>query len=424
MLAFAVLILALGAACEGTPATEATPTSTPDPTSEATPAPEATTTPEPTDAAAPEVTPTSEAAAAEIPCEGSGPRVCLVPLAGFDETLARSLARYLADLDIPAFSAPAVALEFTDLDPLRSQLPAEVAESRINAAYPTAVADPDVTVIGLTDFDIFIEARTFKWVFGMRGGESLVISSARMAEEAWGRDHDDALSDERLRKMLLRYVGLFHLGLEENQSPLTVLYEHLDGVTQLDAMLDGIMEPSELPQPSEAVAVWAQSFCSAAAANIADAIELQAYLNRSFDVSLPVEEARDVVIFFLFQAEESRITFAEGIELASPLAHAVPGSGPGMGDEIPAFHHLVETLNIDDLDVIRDIVRSAETAETTAELTALLVEMTVRIQANPDLERMLSDYRTLPAATFVALTNAGPCGVFAPAILLPNQPLI
>jgi predicted Zn-dependent protease len=350
--------------------------------------------------------PTSEAVVSDVPCAGTGRRVCLVPLADFNDPTVDSLVAHLRTNDIPATSAMPVELQLADVDRARSQLNAGKALDRVVTAYPEAIADRDVTLIALTDRDIFIEGQTYNWVFGMRRPPAYIISTARMYQETWGGERDDALRDSRLRKMLLRYVGLFHLRLPENDSPLTVLYRNLNGLRELDGMREGILQPSQLPQPSTTLGQWGAAFCGAAEQFAARNYRADVDLNREYSDAIPVAQAKTLVERYLLAQNEARREWVNALAPAANLAAAGTAEAKLNADLAEALRVSTRAIDAARSDVAR--------ASSTAAVTGRLVQLSVESVENSAAQALYDSYVSLPLDTLVAMIDAGPCGYFDP----------
>lgn len=62
------------------------------------------------------------------------------------------------------------------------------------------------------------------------------ISTARMDPANLGPARDDALLEQRLGKMTMRYIGEIYLGLPRNANPASVLGSPIGGLEELDRM--------------------------------------------------------------------------------------------------------------------------------------------------------------------------------------------
>ena len=157
--------------------------------------------------------------------------VYLAPLGDFPREEADALvAHYFEKFDLAIEVLPSIPIPDTAMDAERDQLIAERLLDAI-AATDVVAADPEAVVIGLTDIDMYIAAKTWGYAYGLRsGGTRAVVSSARMdagfaTEE---RRH------ERLRKMVTKNLGILYYGLGVSDDPRSVLYRDILGPDDLD----------------------------------------------------------------------------------------------------------------------------------------------------------------------------------------------
>jgi tetratricopeptide (TPR) repeat protein/predicted Zn-dependent protease len=119
----------------------------------------------------------------------------------------------------------------------RQQVIAEEAINLIKLRYPDIAADPNAIVIGLTDQDLYVQREKWQWAFSYRmKGRFAVVSSARMNPIASGDSANDALTELRMRKMLLKNIGALYYVYPLNHNPKSVLYEDVGAVEDLDNM--------------------------------------------------------------------------------------------------------------------------------------------------------------------------------------------
>ena len=119
----------------------------------------------------------------------------------------------------------------------RQQVIAEEAIALIKLRHPEIAADPNAIVIGLTDQDLY--ARREKWQYTLsyrKEGRFAIVSTARMNPVNLGGEANDALVDSRLRKMVLKNIGVLYYLFPMNYDPHSVLYEDVGGVEDLDKM--------------------------------------------------------------------------------------------------------------------------------------------------------------------------------------------
>jgi serine/threonine protein kinase len=120
-------------------------------------------------------------------------------------------------------------------DPTRQQRIAEELTSQVvNVRQKYA----GTFVLGVTSDDLFIRQFKWNWAFGMYEAETgnAILSSARMNPANAGLPKNQSLLEARLRKMVMKYVGLLYLKKPENtDNPKSVLYGSLSGVSDLDS---------------------------------------------------------------------------------------------------------------------------------------------------------------------------------------------
>jgi serine/threonine protein kinase/predicted Zn-dependent protease len=120
-------------------------------------------------------------------------------------------------------------------DSTRQQFVAEELVGRV--ADIREIIIPRPMVMGITSNDLYIKQLGWAWAFGMYELETgnSVISSARMDPKNFGASKDEALLETRLRKMIMRYLGLLYFKKPPSNDPKSVLYGTLSGVADLDS---------------------------------------------------------------------------------------------------------------------------------------------------------------------------------------------
>jgi len=130
-----------------------------------------------------------------------------------------------------------VPFALTTVDKKRQQVIAEEAVELIKMKYRDLVADPNAVVIGFTDEDMYIRDRNWQWAFGYWTQRRFaVVSSARMNPANLGDTANDVLTEARLRKMLLKNIGVLFYLYPTNYDPKSVLYNEVRGVEDIDKM--------------------------------------------------------------------------------------------------------------------------------------------------------------------------------------------
>lgn len=122
----------------------------------------------------------------------------------------------------------------------RSQVIGERLIEAITYRNPALAADRNARVIGITAFDMYMDGRRAEWkfAFAVRSPDRrvAVISHARMDPAALGGASNEELLRSRLRKMVLKNVGLIYYGLPASNNPRSVMFNNVLGVDDLDRM--------------------------------------------------------------------------------------------------------------------------------------------------------------------------------------------
>jgi predicted Zn-dependent protease len=170
-----------------------------------------------------------------IPSDGE-PIVYLVSIGGVPEAILEYVAEYVHSkhgLDVRLL--PPSPPHESAFDAERDQYITEVLLDGLQQQYPKSEPGDGSVVIGVLTDDVYILDRTdWAWAFGMRGdGGYAVVSTARMGSLD---EPIDPIVLSRLRKMVLRNIGVLYFGLPLNDDPLSVLYRDVLGVDDLDRM--------------------------------------------------------------------------------------------------------------------------------------------------------------------------------------------
>ena len=131
-----------------------------------------------------------------------------------------------------------VPFALTTVDKKRQQVIAEEAVELMKIKNPALVSDPNAVVIGLTDQDMYIQRnKNWQYAFGYwRQQRFAVVSSARMNPANLGGAANDVLTEARLRKMVLKNIGVLFYRYPTNYDPKSVLFDDVDGVDDIDKM--------------------------------------------------------------------------------------------------------------------------------------------------------------------------------------------
>ena len=165
-------------------------------------------------------------------------RVYLVHV-GFPSTMDlapfRDYYRQRLGLDITVL--PPIPLAEDSVDRARDQLVAESVVSFMRRQLPALSNDPGAIILGVTEQDMYIRELNSNYAFSYRADDRFaVVSTARMApsfQMLWPRPE---VLRSRLRKMLMKDIGILVYRLPTNDDPTSVLYANLDTVGDLDNM--------------------------------------------------------------------------------------------------------------------------------------------------------------------------------------------
>ena len=165
---------------------------------------------------------------------GAG-RVYLVPFDGFAPERAAAVADYYRrEFGTPIEVAPAAVAPSTAYNPVRRQASAGVLLEALARLYPSERA----VVIGLTDADIYIPGVNWRYAFSYRrDGRLAVVSTARMNRGCFGLVRaSEERRIARLQKMVGKNIGVMYYKLPLSGDPRSLLYAHVGGPQELDAM--------------------------------------------------------------------------------------------------------------------------------------------------------------------------------------------
>lgn len=168
-------------------------------------------------------------------------RVYLVPIGDTPASLIDTLVDHCRQkLNLSVDTLPRLGSDRVWVDPDRGQIVAERVIASLRQRYPRQARN-DAVVIGITSADMYIARSSYQFVFGYRpGGDSgrrvSVISTARMRPSFHDEPPNESLVMERLRKMVIRYIGVLYFQLPFNTDPKSVLYKDLLGLEELDTM--------------------------------------------------------------------------------------------------------------------------------------------------------------------------------------------
>jgi len=165
-------------------------------------------------------------------------KLYFVPLSNFSAASLTKLANYCKQkTGIEVTLIQPVPFALSTIDKHRQQVIAEEAIELIKLRYPNLAADPNAIVIGLTDEDMYIRKYDWQFAFTYRKETRFaVVSTARMNPVNLGKPANDVLLESRIRKMVLKDIGLLYYLFIPNHNPTSVLYEGVKGIDDLDKM--------------------------------------------------------------------------------------------------------------------------------------------------------------------------------------------
>lgn len=171
-----------------------------------------------------------------IPGDPGVQTVYLAPIGSFPGRVTVDLADFvLARYDITVRILEPAAVETSAFDTVRDQYVAEELLGHLDRSYPRSTPDDGSVIIGLLADDLYIRDRPdWNWAFGIRGGNGhAVVSTARMGSL---EEPIAPIVMSRLRKMVVRDIGVLFYGLPLNYDPISVLYADILSVDDLDRM--------------------------------------------------------------------------------------------------------------------------------------------------------------------------------------------
>ena len=166
-------------------------------------------------------------------------KLYFVPLNNYSAASLTKLVNFCKEkIGVQPIVTEPVSFALTTVDKRRQQVIAEEAVELMKAKNQALVSDPNAIVIGLTDQDMYIRRnKNWQWAFGYwRQRRFAVVSSARMNPANLGGAANDVLTEARLRKMVLKNIGVLFYLYPTNSDPKSVLYDDITGVDDLDKM--------------------------------------------------------------------------------------------------------------------------------------------------------------------------------------------
>ena len=156
------------------------------------------------------------------------------------DLLNNMVSHFQERFGVPITVLPSLSFDRVTFDPVRSQLVADELISAVRIRYPTLARNPRTRVIGITPYDMYMRATqdTWRFTYSLRSHEDhfAVVSYARLDPAQLGPPASDELLQSRLRKMLIKNIGIMYFGLPVSEDPRSVLYGNILGAEELDQM--------------------------------------------------------------------------------------------------------------------------------------------------------------------------------------------
>jgi predicted Zn-dependent protease len=168
-----------------------------------------------------------------------GSRVYFVPLGGFSHEAADEMVRYFdSRFGLKISIADDVAITSDAIDSKRDQAVAERVIVGMRNSLPTLTRDPNVILIGLTSVDIYPASVNWRFAFGWRmvAARAAIVSTARMNLHYSGQPYWKSSEKIRLRKILLKDIGILYYGMPQSDNPKSVLYRSILGIQERDSV--------------------------------------------------------------------------------------------------------------------------------------------------------------------------------------------
>jgi hypothetical protein len=117
----------------------------------------------------------------------------------------------------------------------RGQVSAQTLLRHINTGYPLNLAPPAGSVgIILTSENMYSETSNWRYAFAWRfGSEFAAVSTHHL--QSWAVP---SVADARLRKMVMKQVGVLYFKYAQSSNRLSVMYDNVLSVSDIDLMLE------------------------------------------------------------------------------------------------------------------------------------------------------------------------------------------
>jgi predicted Zn-dependent protease len=166
-----------------------------------------------------DLSPTTTAASSdELHVQG---RIYLIALGDSAKNEVNSLAHFLNDdFKVPVKILDPLQLPSDAYDPVRKQWIGDMLVDAMAAKHPDLAADLDAKIIGILDGDMYPRSLGWNFAFNYRAGDKYaVIPAALLDPGSSRRPPSDTIKMDRLRKVVLKIVGLFYFGFKSSNDP-------------------------------------------------------------------------------------------------------------------------------------------------------------------------------------------------------------
>jgi len=171
------------------------------------------------------------------PWERWGVQVYFVPIGEYPaDSMDRLVAYCKGKFGLRARTLPQISPGPSAYDFRRRQFVAEDLIALMKRGHPAQAKDAKAILIGITRWDVYTREKP-EFRFALAGGELprfAVISSARMDPGTAGGRGDRDVLDQRLRKMVSKYIGSMYFKWPPSSNPKSVMYTAILSIEDLD----------------------------------------------------------------------------------------------------------------------------------------------------------------------------------------------
>jgi serine/threonine-protein kinase len=150
------------------------------------------------------------------------------------ETLERVKAKLEAQLKIRSVVVPCFDPSPGRFDPIRRQFVAEQLIQALHTEYPVDVNVGSATTIAVSSESMYIQALDWRWAFAYRPDGQFGVVSTNHMRDGLGTNADPERFEARVRKMLMKNIGILHFKMAQTNDPTSVLFNNIRSVEALD----------------------------------------------------------------------------------------------------------------------------------------------------------------------------------------------